>query len=294
MIEDMKETDLMTLITKIKVEAEIGREIDRLTKEVVPQTPGDLQDSQTGLTKKADKITLDPVTQLETPEGTTITIGLLEIIIKVEITEEQMIEANPIDLKGLMTTHPRVMETEEILTEAPDHLSITLQLERSLKEERAQDILQEMNSLLDLISEEVTEETEVVMRIEVVTEEEVTEVIEVVSEEEEDSVEEEGEVELMMTSLNITLLMKKRQGKQHFSHSKLWPCPMEELQAMMTKAKATTLILVMIRILLDMVKAIRINHLLTINRLLSLLKVVLQVSLVTRIFTRDPRNNELN
>ena len=201
MIEDMKETDLMTRITKIKVEAEIDREIDHLTKEVVPQTPGGLQDSQTGLTKKADKITLDLVTRLETPEGTTITIGLLEIIIKVEITEEQMIEANPIDLKGLMTTHPRVMEIEEILTEALDHLSITLQLERSLKEERAQDILQEKmmieaaDSLLDLISEEVTEETEVAMRIEVVTEEEVTEVIEVVLEEEEDSVEEEGEVE---------------------------------------------------------------------------------------------------
>ena len=201
MIEDMKETDLMTRITKIKVEAEIDREIDHLTKEVVPQTPGGLQDFQTGLTKKADKITLDPVIQLETPEGTIITIGLLEIIIKVEITEEQMIEANPIDLKGLMTTHPRVMEIEEILTEALDHLSITLQLEHSLKEERAQDILQEKmmteaaDSLLDLISEEVTEETEVAMRIEVVTEEEVTEVIEVVLEEEEDSVEEEGEVE---------------------------------------------------------------------------------------------------
>jgi hypothetical protein len=201
MIEDMKETDLMTQITKIKVEAEIDREIDHLTKEVVPRTPGDLQDSQTGLTKKADKITLDPVIQLETPEGTIITIGLLEIIIKVEITEEQMIEANPIDLKGLMTTHPRVMEIEEILTEAPDHLSITLQLELSLKEERPQDILQEKmmieaaDTLLDLISEEVTEETEVAMRIEVVTEEEVTVVIEVVSEEEEDSVEEEGEVE---------------------------------------------------------------------------------------------------
>ena len=97
----------------------------------------------------------------------------------------------------------------------------------------------------------------------------------------------------MMTSLNITLLMKKRQGKQHFSHSKQWEFPMEELQAMMTKAKVTTLIPVMIRILLDMVKAIRINHL-TINRLLSLLKVVLQVFLVTRTFTQDPRNNELN
>ena len=201
MIEDMKETDLMTQITKIKVEAEIDREIDHLTKEVVPQTPGGLQDSQTGLTKKADKITLDPVTRLETPEGTIITIGLLEIIIKVEITEEQMIEANPIDLKGLMTTHPRVMEIEEILTEALDHLSITLQLELSLKEERFQDILQEKmmieeaDTLPDLISEEVTEEIEVAMRIEVVIEEEVTEVIEVVSEEEEDSVEEEGEVE---------------------------------------------------------------------------------------------------
>ena len=201
MIEDMKETDLMTPITKIKVEAEIDREIDHLTKEVVPQTPGGLQDSQTGLTKKADKITLDPVTRLETPEGTIITIGLLEIIIKVEITEEQMIEANPIDLKGLMTTHPRVMEIEEILTEALDHLSITLQLELSLKEERFQDILQEKmmieeaDTLPDLISEEVTEEIEVAMRIEVVIEEEVTEVIEVVSEEEEDSVEEEGEVE---------------------------------------------------------------------------------------------------
>ena len=98
----------------------------------------------------------------------------------------------------------------------------------------------------------------------------------------------------MMTSLNITLLMKKRQGKQHFSHSKQWEFPMEGLQAMMTKAKATTLIPVMIRILLDMVKAIRINHPLTINRLLSLLKVVLQVFLVTRTFTQDPRNNELN
>ena len=201
MIEDMKETDLMTQITKIKVEAEIDREIDHLTKEVVPQTPGGLQDSQTGLTKKADKITLDPVTRLETPEGTIITIGLLEIIIKVEITEEQMIEVNPIDLKGLMTTHPRVMEIEEILTEALDHLSITLQLELSLKEERFQDILQEKmmieeaDTLPDLISEEVTEEIEVAMRIEVVIEEEVTEVIEVVSEEEEDSVEEEGEVE---------------------------------------------------------------------------------------------------
>ena len=201
MIEDMKETDLMTQITKIKVEAEIDREIDHLTKEVVPQTPGGLQDSQTGLTKKADKITLDPVTRLETPEGTIITIGLLEIIIKVEITEEQMIEANPIDLTGLMTTHPRVMEIEEILTEALDHLSITLQLELSLKEERFQDILQEKmmieeaDTLPDLISEEVTEEIEVAMRIEVVIEEEVTEVIEVVSEEEEDSVEEEGEVE---------------------------------------------------------------------------------------------------
>ena len=201
MIEDMKETDLMTPITKIKVEAEIDREIDHLTKEVVPQTPGGLQDSQTGLTKKADKITLDLVIQLETPEGTIITIGLLEIIIKVEITEEQMIEVNPIDLKGLMTTHPRVMEIEEILTEALDHLSITLQLELSLKEERFQDILQEKmmieeaDTLPDLISEEVTEEIEVAMRIEVVIEEEVTEVIEVVSEEEEDSVEEEGEVE---------------------------------------------------------------------------------------------------
>ena len=88
-----------------------------------------------------------------------------------------------------------------------------------------------------------------------------------------------------MRFLNTLNMIKKQLDKLLFLHSNNW-----ELQDMIVTTLINNL-----NMLLGTVKTIRIQHLLTTNRLLSLHKVLLQVFLITRTFTiRDPINNELN